>query len=234
MLRDLVKHINSLKDHSASIESGGLRLDGEYFGPDRFDDLPTNCQPHNVQIVNTEHNTTLFAGEWAFLSNMFPCTLIYEGTRFTSSEQCYQFVRARSNKQLNKARRIITSNNAFACKRFGNSGHDAHGWDKKCEMVMTDIIRLKFKQNPHLVDSLLATGDRILQEATSSTVWGIGAGIRLKAAKDNTGTGDNLLGKILMQLRSKLANSNSESDSDSDSDSDTSSCHSEADPAASD
>lgn len=93
MLRDLVKHINGLGGRKASIESGGLRLDGKFYGPDQFTSLPANCQPYNVQIINTDHNTTLFGGEWAFLLNEF---FEYENIRFTSREQCFQFNRART------------------------------------------------------------------------------------------------------------------------------------------
>lgn len=222
MLRELVKHINNQKGHFASIEAGGLKLDGKLYGPDDFDNLPIGCQPHCVQIVNTEHNTTLFAGEWAFLSNMFPCSLIYDGTRFTSSEQCFQFVRARTNKELVKARKIITTNDPFVCKQLGDGLNDTKNWREICEEKMLEINRLKFEQNPSLLDLLLDTGDRILQEATTSSIWGIGAGIRSKAARENTTTGDNLMGKILMQLRSELSNTFADNNSISD----NSSCNS--------
>lgn len=159
MLRDLVKHINNQKGHVASIDSGGLALDGKLYTVDQFEDLPYNCQPHNVQVIYTEHNTTLYAGEWAFLSNMYPCSLVYEGTRFTSSEQCYQFVRARTNKDLIKAHRIITTNDPFVCKHTGDTIDDTSEWNDQCETYMTDINRLKYEQNPQLLESLLTTGE---------------------------------------------------------------------------
>lgn len=226
MLRELVKHINGLKGHTVSIDSGGLRLDGILYTPDQFNELPYECQPHNVQVIYTDHNTTLFAGEWAFMSNMYPCSLTYEGTRFTSSQQCFQFVRARKNKKLNKAHRIITTNDPFVCKAIGHSIHNSAEWNDQCETHMTKINRLKYVQNPHLVESLLSTGERILQEATTSSIWGIGAGIRSKSARENTATGDNLLGQILMKLRAEFA------DTRSDSESVHSSCHSEGQGAS--
>lgn len=129
---------------------------------------------------------------------------MYENTKFTSSEQCFQFVRARSNNELGKAHRIIISSDAFACKRIANQIEDTTDWLAEQESTMTDIIRLKFEQNPHLVELLLATGTQKLQEATTSVVWGIGAGIRSKTARENTADGKNLLGKILMQMRTDL------------------------------
>lgn len=76
-----------------------------------------------------------------------------------------------------------------------------------------------------MLDSLLDTGDRIFQEATTSSIWGIGTGIRSKAARDNTATGDNLMGKILMQLRSELSNTLTDNNTDSDNSSSSSSDH---------
>lgn len=212
MLRDLIKHINGIKGHKASTESGGLRLEGRFYGPDQFSDLPSNCQPHNVQIIDTEHNTTIFAGEWAFLSNMFPCSFIFENIRFTSSEPCYQFKRARTCNDLNKAHRIIITDDPFECKRIGDKVDETDDWDALSESTMRNINKLKFEQNPHLIELLLTTGNCTLQEATTNTFWGIGASIRSKAARDNTATGQNVLGKILMQLRSELTSNCNQSE----------------------
>lgn len=108
------------------------------------------------------------------------------------------------NNDLNKAHRIIITDDPFVCKRIGGTVLESDEWDTIKETSMRDIMKLKFEQNPHLIDMLIATGDRILQEATTDATWGIGAGIRSKAAKENTAKGTNLLGNILMQLRLKL------------------------------
>lgn len=180
-------------------------MNGRLYNHDQFDELPDNCHPRCVQVINTEHGTTLFAGEWAFLSNMYPCNVVYENTKFTSSEQCFQFCRARTNNELAKAQRIIVTNDPFICKQIGGSCDDNDKWIKSREQVLTDINKLKFTQNPELLDLLLDTGDSILQEATTGPDWGISASIRSKAARENTGQGENLFGKILMQLRSEFS-----------------------------
>lgn len=74
----------------------------------------------------------------------------------------------------------------------------------KRESVLTGINRLKYTQNSELMEQLLDTGDSILQEATTGPDWGIDAGIRSKAARENTGQGENIFGKILMSLRSEF------------------------------
>lgn len=144
---------------------------------------------------------------------MYPCSFEYENTRFMSSEQCFQFNRARTNNNLKSAQRIITDD-PFVCKQIGNSLEDSEEWAKEAETSMLDINRLKFEHNPYLIDLLLATGDSTLQEATTSNKWGIGASIRSKSARDNTASGENTLGKVLMQLRSEFAACRDTSQSD--------------------
>lgn len=60
----------------------------------------------------------------------------------------------------------------------------------RCD-VMTTAVKAKFDQNPKLMKFLLDTGDSILIEKSSDSYWGEG--------KD--GTGQNNLGKILMNVR---------------------------------
>lgn len=204
MLRDLVKHINSQKGHRASIEAGGIRVDGRLYNHDQFNELPPDCHPRCVQVINTKHGTTLFAGEWAFPSNMFPCSVIYENTKFTSTEQCFQFCKARSHNELAKAQRIIINNDPFVCKQIGDSISDNDKWLECRERTLFDINKLKYTQNPELLDLLIDTGNNILQEATTGPDWGISASIRSKAARENTGQGENIFGKILMRLRAEF------------------------------
>lgn len=69
---------------------------------------------------------------------------------------------------------------------------------------MEDVNKLKYLQNPHLLQALVDTGDRVIHEATTGPTWGINASIRSKAAKESSGTGQNLLGQILVKLRTEF------------------------------
>lgn len=68
-------------------------------------------------------------------------------------------------------------------------------WETAKEEVMR-ALREKFAQNPALRAQLLRTAPSLLQEASPHDVyWGVGP----------SGTGQNRLGVLLMQLRSDLA-----------------------------
>lgn len=68
-------------------------------------------------------------------------------------------------------------------------------WDQIKVDVMTEVVRLKFQQNPELRTKLLSTGDALLVEGNwwKDTFWGVCNGI-----------GNNHLGQILMKVRSEI------------------------------
>jgi N-glycosidase YbiA len=72
-------------------------------------------------------------------------------------------------------------------------------WEKIKDDVMRRAVRRKFETHARLRDILLATGEDELVEKTSSDYyWGCGA----------DGTGKNMLGKILMEVRTALRQGN--------------------------
>lgn len=201
MLRDLVKHISKNTDHVASIEAGGLKLDDRLYSPDQLNDLPYDCHPERVQILETSKNGLLFAGPWAYLSNLYPVSFEYDDIVFTSAEQCIQFQKALVHNDQLRADKILVTNDPFKCKKLGEKIEQNDEWVARREKTIYNINKCKYEQNEILIDRLLDTGDRQLFEATTGSTWGINASIRSKAAHDHTGTGKNRFGKILQKLR---------------------------------
>ena len=104
--------------------------------------------------------------------------------------------------------RILRADTPGECKNLGRAvaGFDLHDWEQNRERFMEEGNRAKFSQNPALRQKLIATGSEILALASpSDSVWGIG--MRASAAEKCTPEewpGQNLLGKILMQLREEF------------------------------
>ena len=68
-------------------------------------------------------------------------------------------------------------------------------WEKVKDRIMFDAVMAKFKQHKDLKEILLGTGDAILVEHTENdSYWGDGG----------NGTGKNMLGKTLMEVRTQL------------------------------
>ncbi len=71
-------------------------------------------------------------------------------------------------------------------------------WEEVKVDIMKELIRIKFHK-PELHEKLLATGNEFLQEGNDwgDTFWGVDL---------KTGEGENMLGKIIMEVRDKLRN----------------------------
>jgi ribA/ribD-fused uncharacterized protein len=68
-------------------------------------------------------------------------------------------------------------------------------WEEIKFSVMKDVLTLKEFQNSIVRETLLKTGNRVIQEASPyDYIWGIG--------KD--GSGQNLLGKAWMEVREEV------------------------------
>jgi N-glycosidase YbiA len=68
-------------------------------------------------------------------------------------------------------------------------------WETVKDDIMRVAVLAKFEQNPEIAKILLETGDEeLIENTTIDHYWGIGS----------TGTGLNMLGKILMETREKL------------------------------
>lgn len=89
---------------------------------------------------------------------------------------------------------------AFEAKALARRRPDAlrNDWDEIRDLVMETAIREKFKQHPCLQKELENTGDEEIIEASPvNTYWGAGA----------SGTGKNMLGRILMKVREEFKTS---------------------------
>lgn len=70
-------------------------------------------------------------------------------------------------------------------------------WESVKVSIMRDALRAKFTQYPELKELLLSTGTRkIIEHTTNDSYWGDGG----------DGSGKNMLGHLLMDLRQELNN----------------------------
>ena len=140
-------------------------------------------------------------------SNFYqPCTIIDNGTTYTSSEQHFMASKARYFNDNVRLQEILAENNPAKVKKLGRvvSGFNTDVWSKVADKYMLDALRLKFTQNAQLRDILLGTKDAMLYEASpNDRIWGIG--YNAVSAQANRATwGENRLGKALMTVRKEL------------------------------
>lgn len=134
-------------------------------------------------------------GPHGYLSNLYLCGLDFEGRTFDSAEHAYQFGKPR---KIEVAEWLMRAPSASLCAQ---AAHALFAWQIREDWAtykierMSAVLRAKFAPRSILADTLLLTSDAVLiEESTMDAFWGIG----------KKGTGANMLGTLLMEIRSEL------------------------------
>ena len=136
-----------------------------------------------------ENTISSFRGENYFLSNMYPCEVVYNGVLFQTAEAAFQaakcFRRAAEFAAFGKGE-------GRKAKSLGRKVGICPDWEQKKLRVMQEVVLAKFLQNADLMAKLEATGDARLVEGNTwgDRYWGI-----------CDGKGENHLGLILEAVR---------------------------------
>lgn len=140
-----------------------------------------------------------FSEEYQFLSNFFSAKVVYEGIEYSNSEAAFQ---AAKTKNLILRKEFSTLNPSQA-KKKGRHIPLREDWEEIKNQVMYEIVKDKFSRNLELKEKLLATNNAILIEGNwwHDNYWGA-----CNCERCATKTGENNLGKILMQVRRELKN----------------------------
>lgn len=135
----------------------------------------------------------MFRGDYRWLSNFWPAVVEYEGQLYPTVENAYQ---AAKTSDLG-IRRIMQRVSPGEAKRMGGQVVRLRDdWERVKDGIMLDLVKQKFSHG-ELRDKLLDTGEYQIIEGNTwgDTYWGVDAA---------TGVGRNVLGNIIMLVRSEL------------------------------
>jgi ribA/ribD-fused uncharacterized protein len=153
-------------------------------------------------------------GPEGFMSNFYPAPFVCgDGLRWATSEHYYQahkfsgpaatFGCGEAKEAFERVRNAVTPRDAYRMA-WQYSSHfstdrktktPSAAWLARKDHVMWTALVLKFKQNPALCVRLVATGQhKLVEHALKDFHYGCGV----------DGTGKNVLGVMLMQLREQL------------------------------
>lgn len=136
-----------------------------------------------------------FKDEYRWLSNFWTAPIIVTGFEYQNTEAAYQ-----AAKTINIAHRGQFKHMTGAeAKKAGRSVILRADWDFVKLEVMELVLRAKFMAHPDLAKKLVETGscDIIELNTWGDTTWG-------QVMKKGQLVGDNILGKLLMNIRSDL------------------------------
>lgn len=142
----------------------------------------------------TTQAITEFRDTYRFLSNFWPCRIVYGRMTFSSTEAAYQA--AKCLHVVDRTRFVdLPPGDA---KRLGRRVEMRADWDTVKVGVMRELLALKFPDDAlnGLTAQLLATGTAELIEGNTwgDVFWGV-----------CRGRGSNMLGKLLMERRLQLS-----------------------------
>lgn len=159
-------------------------------GPGQSTSSPTSSPPP-VPAPASRPVIDSFRGDFGFLSNFHEATIYVDGARYRSVEHAYQAYKTLDPWSRRLIREAPTPGQA---KKLGQGVQLRGDWEAVKVDLMRTFVKKKF-ENPFLRPLLLATGDAELVEGNTwnDTFWGV-----------CRGTGQNWLGKILMEVRETI------------------------------
>lgn len=141
-----------------------------------------------------QEEITKFTGEYDFLDLMYPIKILWEGIEYPCVEAAFQ---ASKSDDLNTRKRF-TAYTSQQIREKGSKLKPTPTWEESKERIMKELLLLKFQKGSVLARRLLETGNRVLVfgvKNKKNLFWGVDT---------YAWTGENKLGKLLMEVRDEL------------------------------
>lgn len=192
----------SAKQKSDAERSGGASASSvaAYSIPSYFGCAPADARDAGGNHgLDTDTHVFFYEQDFYVLSNFSAFRVTFNGTTFDTSEAAYHYQRFTSAEDRHGVLYTESAHDSFRYAQAHKANQRAD-WDAVKFDVMRDILRAKAQQHEYVRRKLLATGDRILVENSwRDPVWGWGPN------RD----GQNMLGKLWMEIRAELRASDS-------------------------
>jgi hypothetical protein len=134
--------------------------------------------------------------QYGAFSNFHPGPFEIDGKMWPTTEHYFAAQKTMDESEREAIRKAETPLDA---KRMGRVVNLRPDWDDVKYDVMMDALRAKFGNSSELKELLVGTGDALIYEdSPHDKVWGTGR-------RGGVGSGQNLLGKALMQVRQELS-----------------------------
>lgn len=132
--------------------------------------------------------------DFGAFSNFAPFPITLDGDRWPTSEHYFQAQKFENRDYREKIRK---SNSPMQAARLGRDRKQKlrRDWESVKVGIMRAAVLAKFSQHEELQELLLSTGEaKIVEHTDNDDDWGDGG----------DGSGKNMLGRILMQVRETL------------------------------
>lgn len=183
-----------------------LVIHGRAYTTQDMDNLPEDLNP--IKVCEKSNDSALvFFGQNHPLSNFYQSEFTADNITYKNAEQLIQSKKCEIFNDDIGHSRVMRSKNSHEIRKIGSrvKNFSTQVWVKEAPKIVFNALLAKFGQNAKLKELLATTGDRTLGECTRDKVWGVGCVLHDSHALDQTvWTGENAMGKILMQVRQWL------------------------------
>ena len=126
--------------------------------------------------------------------------------QFGALEHAYQYVKAKRYGDDCCSENILCCRTAFDAKRIGSrvQNFKRKDWESVKEIVMLELLQIKFVPGTILATQLVSTNGKSLAEAGQSQTFATGLPLSHKDIFDTQKWKKNALGKLLMKVRQEL------------------------------
>lgn len=144
-----------------------------------------------LKLILKMYKINSFKGKYNWLSNFYPVSIEYDNITYPSVEHYYV---AMKTQNLDERFKISKLENAGEAKSYGKDLDIRGDWEDIRVQIMKYGLEEKFKQEPFR-SLLIDTDGAYLEEgnAWNDMFWGV-----------CKGTGKNVLGKLIMDIRKNL------------------------------
>lgn len=150
--------------------------------------------------LDTDSQVFFYEQDFYVLSNFSAFQLNWKGYYFPTSEHAYHWEKFEGHSDIQFIIRESTSAHAAFKNAEAHKQWRRADWDQVKVAAMYGILRCKAAQHEYVRRKLLATGDReLIEDAWRDDFWGWGPN------RD----GQNMLGRLWMQIRSEMRDSQS-------------------------
>jgi ribA/ribD-fused uncharacterized protein len=194
---------------STSLKLDKLFINKKLFTVETISQIPEPLQLENSSMIKSDE-TVVFASKHVVLSNLYPCPITIEGQVYNSTEQYIQCAKARLFNDNASFTNILKETDTFKQMMLGKkiTHFKKDIWRARVRDIMMRANNAKYLQNQQARETLMATGDRQLGEATIDPYFGIGQRLASKTVNNKViWAGKNVMGSVLEEVRSKLISS---------------------------
>lgn len=188
------------QDSRAHLRGDKLYSNGRLYTQRSLSDLPIDT---HLVCTKSEGDATLFAGKYSKLSSLYEHSFVLDGREWHSVEQFVQHSKAEDAGDLRAAREIRISSDPLDSMAVGRRVRPGNNWKSKGPEAMRRAQIAKFSTRS--MKLVLQNTRRVIAEATRDRYWGIGVALHDKdCMNSHKWQGENMVGKILMEVRDQL------------------------------